>query len=67
MLRRDWLHILLPLAIRGLAIAVRLSEPVAVVNVRIMALNSFQRIEPREYTPLLVHIVDLDDASLTKV
>jgi len=64
---RSWLHILLPLAILGLAIAARLSEPVAVVNIRAMVFDTFQRIEPREYTPLPVRIVDLDDASLEKI
>ena len=45
---RSRLHILLPLTILGLAIAARLSEPMAVVNIRAMVFDTFQRIEPRE-------------------
>jgi CHASE2 domain-containing sensor protein len=63
---RSWHHILLPLAILGLAIAAWLREPVAVINVQFKVFDIFQCIEPQEYTPLLVRIVDLDDASLKK-
>ena len=61
---RKWLHVLLPLAILLIALLVRLSEPVAVVDTRNLVFDTYQRIHPRPYTPVPVRIVDLDDASI---
>ncbi|MBT5659195.1 MAG: CHASE2 domain-containing protein, partial [Rhodospirillaceae bacterium] len=62
-----WLHILLPLAILALAVTLRLSEPTAIINIRADAFDTFQRLQPREYTPVPVRIIDLDDASLERL
>ncbi|MBT4769331.1 MAG: CHASE2 domain-containing protein, partial [Rhodospirillaceae bacterium] len=62
-----WLHILLPLAILALAVTLRLSEPTAIINIRADVFDTFQRLQPREYTPVPVRIIDLDDASLERL
>ncbi len=62
-----WLHILLPLAILALAVTLRLSEPTVIVNIRAEVFDTFQRLHPREYKPVPVRIVDLDDASLERL
>lgn len=64
---RKWLHVLLPLMILLIALIVRLVEPVAVVNIRNMVFDTYQRIHPRPYSPVPVRIVDLDDASMEQL
>ena len=63
---RALLHYLIPLAMLGLALVLRVFVP-AVEEVQLKVFDSFQRISPRVYEPAPVRIIDLDDASLEKI
>ena len=63
---RALLHYLIPLAMLGLALVLRIFVP-AVEEVQLKVFDSFQRFSPRVYEPAPVRIIDLDDASLEKI
>jgi adenylate cyclase len=63
----DRLHILVPLAILALALVGWATGPLALTQLRLIVFDSFQRLKPREYQPVPVRIVDLDDASLARL
>lgn len=62
-----YLHIWVPLLILVAGIALRLYDPAAIQQLRLMVFDEFQRLEPREYKPAPVRIADLDDGTLEKL
>ncbi len=59
-------HILIPLALIVLAVGVRVSVP-QVEEMRMRVFDVYQRLAPREYVPVPVKYVDLDDESLERI
>jgi len=66
-MRKQWLHVLAPLVLLGLALTLHYRFPQFIENLRMQAFDIYQRIEPRPYTPVPVLIVDIDDSSLQKL
>jgi adenylate cyclase len=66
-MRKQWLHVLAPLVLLGLALSLHYRFPQLIQNLRMQAFDYYQRIEPRPYTPVPVLIVDIDDSSLQKL
>ena len=66
-MRRAW-QTLIPLAILALSVGLRIIDPVAMQQARLLTLDAYQRLEPRPYTPdLPVRIIDIDDESLARL
>ena len=61
------LHLIVPLAIMALAVLVWVGEPAVLTQLRLIVFDSYQRLDPRPYQPAPVRIVDLDDASLSRL
>ena len=61
------LYYLVPLAILVAALALWWLEPSPLAELRMLVLDSFQRLEPRPYRAVPVRIVDIDDASLKRI
>jgi adenylate cyclase len=59
-------HILIPFAFIVLAVVVRTSVP-QVEELRMRVFDVYQRLAPREYVPVPVKYVDLDDESLERI
>jgi len=59
-------HILIPLVMIILAVGARVSVP-QVEELRMRVFDVYQRIAPREYVPVPVKYVDLDDESLERI
>jgi len=57
---------LLALALLVGLIAVRVTDPVFVSNIRNQSFDLYQRLNTRQYAPMPVAIVDIDEASLAK-
>lgn len=66
---RRWLSIIVPLAILGAAIVLRVMDPVPIQQLRLILFDSYQRALPRIYNPKTspVRVVDIDDASLARL
>jgi len=66
--RAGWPYLLLVLAVLAGATAVRIADPFGLQALRLIAFDSYQRLDPQEYDPALpVRIVDIDEASLQRV
>ncbi len=59
-------HIVVPLAMIAIAVAARWAVP-QVEELQMRVFDVYQRIAPREYVPVPVKYVDLDDESLEKI
>ena len=59
--------ILVSLAAVALAVGLRVLDPPPVAHVRLAVFDMFQRLQPREYVPAPVSIVDIDDESLARL
>ena len=66
-MQKQWLRVLVPLVLLGLALALHYRFPQFIQSLRMQAFDFYQRIEPRPYTPVPVLIVDIDDSSLQKL
>jgi len=66
---RRWVSIVVPLAVLGGAIVLRVVDPVPVQQLRLILFDSYQRAAPRIYDPKTspVRVVDIDDASLARL
>ena len=64
-----WLHILVPLAILVVGIALRVGDPSPIQQLRLLAFDTYQRAKPRPYDPTTspVVVVDIDDESLARL
>jgi adenylate cyclase len=65
MLKR--LRHLVPLSLLGVALYLMASPPSALVQLRLIAFDTFQSISPRVYQPTPVRIVDIDNESLQRL
>ena len=61
------LHMIAPLLILFLGVALRVADPAVLADLRGTVFDFFQAIKPREYVPAPVRIVDIDDESLEKL
>ncbi len=70
-MRRFWtkngLSRLSGLVLLALLVAIRVLDPLPVSLGRNLAFDGFQRLEPREYSPAPVAIIDIDDPSITEL
>ena len=64
---KDWLHLLVPLAIMVAALVGWASEPTPLEQLRLFVFDDFMRLRPRTYEPVPVRIVDIDDESLARL
>ncbi len=59
------------IAVSGLvllsAVGLRIADPNLLVDLRLKSFDLYQQIRPREYTPVPVRFIDLDDESLDKL
>jgi len=62
-----WSYYLLPLVILVIAFVLLLREPRLVAGLRRAVFDTYQRLEPRDYTPLPVKVVDIDEESLARL
>lgn len=62
-----WLVLLLPLLVLVGALSLRASDPLPLQELRNKVFDTYQHIEPREWTPGPVVIVDIDDESLARL
>ena len=66
--RAGWAYLLLVLVVLAGATALRVADPFAMQALRLIAFDSYQRIDPQDHDPTLpVRIVDIDEESLARV
>ena len=65
-LTSNWTR-LIPFLLLLLALAIRTYEPALVTQLRLAIFDQYQTIKPREFTPLPVRIVDIDEESLKRL
>ena len=56
----------IPALILLLGLALRAWDPAPIADMRLRTFDYYQHIKPREYVPLPVHIIDLDDESISR-
>ncbi len=66
-MRSRWLQLVLSLFIIIVALEVRFLDPVFLQNLRLNSFDLYQQLEPRDYKPVPVRFVDLDDESLARL
>ncbi len=64
---RYFLKILLPMSVLGGAVVVHLTAPTPLELLRLKVFDTYQRLQPRTYEPLPVTIIDIDEASLSRL
>ncbi len=65
---KNRLHVLVPLAVMGLALALNVIDPGYVItDFRLKVFDYYQRLQPRQYQPAPVRFVDIDDESLARL
>jgi len=62
-----WLDLLIPGLLLLAAILVRMNEPHQVELMRSVVFDEYQRIEPRDYVPQPVKVIDIDEESLRRL
>ena len=66
--RAGWAYVLLVACVLAGATMLRIADPFALQALRLIAFDSFQRLNPQSYDPTLpVRIVDIDEASLERI
>ncbi len=66
--KAGWAYVFLVIAVLLGATALRVADPFFLQALRLVAFDSYQRLEPQAYDPdLPVRIVDIDEASLAEV
>lgn len=67
-MKRDWAYIFLVAALIAAAIFLRYMDPFFVRALRLIAFDTYQRLDPEPYDPNLpIRIVDIDTQSLSKI
>ena len=61
------LHYVVPVLVLVAAIGVRWVDPAPVQLLRLNVFDTYQQLEPRDYEPVPVRIVDIDDDSLERI
>lgn len=64
---RRWLQIVIPLMALVAAVGLRGWDPPAIEEIRFKVFDNFQRLKPRQYEPVPVTVVDIDDDTLELV
>ena len=59
--------VLIAAAAIALAVGLRLLDPLPVTQIRLTVFDMFQRLQPREYVPAPVRVIDIDDDSLSRL
>ena len=62
-----WLHLIVPLAALAIALALHVRAPRFVENLRFQVFDTYQRISPRSQVGAPVVVIDIDDASLSRL
>ncbi len=62
-----WLDLLIPGLLLLAAILVRMNEPHQAELMRSLVFDEYQRIEPRDYVPQPVKVIDIDEESLRRL
>jgi len=66
--RAGWAYVLLVACVLAGATMLRIADPFALQALRLIAFDSFQRLNPQPYDPTLpVRIIDIDEASLERI
>lgn len=66
-MRSRWLQLVLSGLIIFVALELRFLDPVFLENLRLRSFDVYQQLKPRNYKPVPVRFVDLDDESLTRL
>lgn len=66
-MRSRWLQLVLSGLIIFVAIEVRFLDPVFLKNLRLKSFDLYQELKPRDYKPVPVRFVDVDDESLARL
>ncbi|MCK4869259.1 MAG: CHASE2 domain-containing protein, partial [Alphaproteobacteria bacterium] len=66
-MRSRWLQLVLSGLIIFVALEVRFLDPVFLKNLRLKSFDLYQELKPREYKPVPVRFVDVDDESLARL
>jgi adenylate cyclase len=66
-MRSRWLQLVLSLLVIVVALEVRFLDPAFLQNLRLKSFDLYQEMKPREYKPVPVRFVDLDDESLARL
>ena len=66
-MRSRWLQLILSGFIVVVAVEVRLLDPAFIQNLRLKSFDLYQQLKPREYRPVPVRFIDLDDESLSRL
>jgi adenylate cyclase len=62
-----WLQPLLASLVLAVALVLRINDPAVLEDLRALVFDQYQRTAPREYQPVPVKIVDIDDESLARL
>ncbi len=62
-----WLQPLLASLVLAVALLLRVADPPVLGDLRALVFDQYQRVAPRDYQPVPVKIVDIDDESLAKL
>ena len=62
-----WLQPALASLVLAIALALRWYDPPVLADMRALIFDQYQRVQPREYQPAPVRIIDIDNESLTRV
>jgi adenylate cyclase len=66
-MRGRWLQLVLSVLVIIVALEVRFIDPVFLQNLRLTSFDFFQQLKPRDFKPVPVRFVDLDDESLARL
>jgi adenylate cyclase len=66
-MRGRWLQIVLSCLIIIVALEARILDPAFLQNMRLKSFDLYQQLKPREYKPVPVRFIDLDDESLARL
>ncbi len=64
---RHRLRMLLPLLMLTVAVGIKVGAPGAVEEAQLRVFDLYQRLRPRDYQPMPVRIIDIDDESLERI
>ena len=64
---KKWLYLIVPVFMLGFTLVVQTQFPQIVEPVQLQVFDTYQRLKPREYTPLPVKIIDIDEESLARL
>ncbi len=66
-MKSRWMQVIFSSLVLVIAVMLRYGDPEILEDMRLKSFDLFQKIEPREYQPVPVRFVDIDDESLEKI